>query len=60
MTKIYILSQQNDAELEKLIYQMSLSQLRVFVYGIARGWDFDEAKSIAEGMVPDANIEINI
>lgn len=48
MDKVYIVSKRNDAELEKLIHEMDAYYLRIFLYGVARGWEFDEACSIAE------------
>ena len=47
-TKIYTISERPDAELEDIIYNMDAYHLRIFLYGIARGWGFDEALSIAE------------
>jgi hypothetical protein len=47
MQKVYIASNRNDAELEKLIHEMDAYHLRIFLYGVARGWAFDEACSIA-------------
>jgi len=52
MTKVYVRSERKDAELEQLIYEMSVKQLRTFVYGIARGWGFDETCAIAESIPP--------
>lgn len=48
MEKVYILSKRKDAELEQLIHNMDAYHLRIFLYGVARGWGFDEACSIAE------------
>ena len=48
--KVYVLSFKSDSELEKIIYGMKKNQLRVFVYGLARGWDFDETCDIVENM----------
>ena len=48
MSKSYVLSQRNDAELEQAIHEMNAYHLRVALFGIARGWGFDESFSIAE------------
>jgi len=48
MNKVYVLSERKDAELEKAIYEMDAYHLRIALYGIARGWQFDEAILIAE------------
>lgn len=48
MKKVYVLSKREDAELEQAIYNMDAYYLRIALYGIARGWKFDEAFSVAE------------
>lgn len=48
MAKLYVLSERPDAEVEKIIYEMDSYYLRIFLYGIARGWGFDESLTIAE------------
>lgn len=48
MEKVYILSKREDSELEQVIHNMDAYYLRVVLYGIARGWGFDEAVSIVE------------
>jgi hypothetical protein len=50
MKKVYTVSKQDDRKLENLVANMRIEQLRVFLYGIARGWDFDKSCSIAEEM----------
>jgi hypothetical protein len=48
MEKLYVLSKRKDAELEQAIHDMDAYHLRIALYGVARGWQFDEAFSIAE------------
>lgn len=50
MTKVYVISKQDDRKLENIIANMNIKQLRIFLYGIARGWDFDETCSWSEGI----------
>jgi hypothetical protein len=45
--KLYILSENPDREVEQTIHEMTEQELRVALYGIARGWKFDEAIAIA-------------
>lgn len=45
--KLYPLSKHSDREVEKAIYDMDENKLRVVLYGIARGWGFDESMDIA-------------
>jgi hypothetical protein len=47
MEKLYKLSEHNDREVEDAVSAMSEIQLRVALYGIARGWGFDESMDIA-------------
>lgn len=59
MGKVYVLSKRKDAELEQAIHNMDAYHLRIALYGVARGWQFDEAVSIAEeaaqqSFTPDA------
>ncbi len=46
--KIYPMSNLPDAELEKIIYEMDAYHLRIFLYGVARGWGFDESLKLAK------------
>lgn len=48
MDKVYVLSKRKDAELEQAIHDMDAYHLRIALYGVARGWQFDEAFSIAK------------
>ena len=47
MEKVYILSEHPDKEVEQAIHDMTADKLRVALYGIARGWKFDEAMDIS-------------
>ena len=47
MNKVYILSEHPDREVEQAIHDMPADKLRVALYGIARGWKFDEAMDIS-------------
>lgn len=47
MNKIYVLSEHPDKEVEQAIHEMSEDKLRIVIYGIARGWKFDEAMDVA-------------
>lgn len=47
MEKVYILSEHPDKEVEQAIHDMPADKLRVALYGIARGWKFDEAMDIS-------------
>lgn len=48
MKKVYALSIRKDDELEQAIHDMDAHHLRIALYGIARGFQFDEAFLIAE------------
>jgi hypothetical protein len=48
MVKVYIASNRDDAELEKVIYDMDVYFLRIALYGIARGDNVDDAILLAE------------
>lgn len=48
MSKIYVLSERSDRDVELTIYNLSESQLKILAYGIARGWNFDETLRMAE------------
>lgn len=57
--KIYTMSERPDAEIAEIISGMKEYYLRTFLFGIARGWGFDESLSIAlEGSQNDATGEI--
>ena len=45
--KIYTMSEKPDAEIEEIISNMKEYYLRIFLFGVARGWGFDESLSIA-------------
>lgn len=47
MTKVYVLSSHPDAEVSDTINKMPADKLRVVLYGIARGYDFDESMDVA-------------
>lgn len=47
MNKVYIESKHSDKEVEEAIYNMDKDRLRIVLYGIARGWGFDESMDIA-------------
>ena len=47
MTKVYVLSSHPDAEVSDTINKMPADKLRVALYGIARGYDFDESMDVA-------------
>lgn len=53
------MSKREDAEVEEIISDMKEYYLRIFLYGIARGWGFDESLAIAlEGSQNNASREI--
>lgn len=41
--KIYTMSERPDAEIAEIISGMKEYYLRTFLFGIARGWGFDES-----------------
>ena len=47
MTKVYVLSSHPDVEVSDTINKMPADKLRVALYGIARGYDFDESMDVA-------------
>ncbi len=47
MVKVYVLSSHPDAEVSDTINRMPVDKLRVALYGIARGYDFDESMDVA-------------
>ena len=47
MAKIYILSKHSDNDLSDTIFNMSADSLRIALYGVARGWNFDDAITYA-------------
>lgn len=48
--KLYVLSQKSDKELEQIIADLGELQLKTALYGIARGWNFDEVIEMVQGM----------
>lgn len=47
MEKLYVLSEHPDKEVEQVISEMTAEKLRVALYGIARGYGFDESMDVA-------------
>lgn len=45
--KVYTMSERPDVEIAEIISGMKEYYLRIFLFGIARGWGFDESLSIA-------------